>query len=441
MKPADAVASFDSASAMLSATARYLRGQDFAHMGQSGIKTLPVRASSLLPTRVRQSVYAVAGAWEGTRPAQLADIDMNDVAAWVTAHYPHGPYPAVFIGSSNGAVVHLCAALGAAWLPQTLLLPVRRWRAGGEASTDGAAAMRFGERVAGPLVDRNPDIVLHHMHDPNQDELMVRHMAYFRVKRTRLGPAYERWLTTRLAPGAPVVLVDDASQWPTTRISARHVFQNGAQGGLSPHDYTGTRADGMSSEAEWGFEPALTDDVHRWASAHGHPVYRLRVEDPEALSGPVADLHRHWGEARDAEDRLLVESFVLLDPLHVARTGASPFWTMFPVATSARHVETYLDTRPPFDIVDAMLFNHGAASAGLAAGTVWRNLIARGRRQGQLLGVDPARFPIDFAALARYGPALRRLPSAARPAVWHPLDEVIEATSAADAVQWITGLG
>jgi hypothetical protein len=439
MKPARVVASFDSASAMLSATERYLRGNDFAHLGQAAIKTLPVRASTLLPKKARQSVYAVAGALEGSRPDQLGNIDMDDVTAWVAGHYGRGPYPAVFIGSSNGALVHLAAAVRAPWIPQTLLLPVRRWRAEGADSSDAAAAMRFGERVAGPFLDRNPDIVLHHMHDPNQDELMVRHMAYFRVKLTRLGRSYERWLTNSLSAGAPIVVVDDTSHWPTTRIGARHVFQNGAQGGLEPEYYTGTRPDGSSPEAEWGFEPSLAHDIDRWASAHGHPVHRLRVDCPEGLSAPVADLHRRWGTERGAQDRLLVESFVMLDPFQVARTGAAPLWTMFPVEPSARMTQTYLDTRPPFDVVDAMLFNHGAESAGLAAGEVWQNLIGQGRQPGQLLGVDADRFPVDFAALARYGPVLRALPAAPRAAERHTLAEIIEATGETGAVQWTTG--
>jgi hypothetical protein len=435
MKPADAVASFDSASAMLLATARYLRGQDFAHLGQPARKALPVRASTLLPTRMRQSVYGVLGALEGSRPTDLGDIDLDGVAAWVTGHYPHGPYPAVFIGSSNGALVHLAAAVGTPWLPQTLLLPVRRWRAGG---SDGsaAAAMKFGARVAGPLLARNPHHVLHQMHDPNQDELMVRHMAYFRVKRIRLGPAYEQWLKVRLAPGAPVVLVEDLSRWPTTRISERHVFQNGAQGGLRPEEYAGTEPDGVSAEAEWGFEPQLADDVSRWAAAHGHPVHRLRLDCPEALSAPVADLHRRWAEGRGAVDRLLLESFVLLDPFHVARTGAAPFWTMFPVQASASRVAAYLDSRAEFTVVDALLFNHGAESAGLADGRTWQALIERGGRPGHLLGVTASRFPVDFASLARYGPALRRLDAAPHPPRSHRLAEIIEGTSGAPGVHW-----
>jgi hypothetical protein len=436
MTPGAAVASFDSASAMLRALAGFHRGKAFAHLGQHPVKTVPVRASTLLPTTLRQSAYAVAGALEGTRPRALGDVDMNCVGEWVTGHYPPGRYPVVFVGASNGAVVHLAAALGAAWLPQTLLLPVRRWRAGGADSADPAAALAFGARVAGPFLARNPDIVLHHMHDPIQDELMVRHMAYFRVKRARLGAAYERWLQQSLAPGAPLVLVEDLSRWPTTQVGDRHLFQNGAQGGIGPEGYTGLRPDGDSPEAEWGFAPELADDVHRWATAHGHPVHRLRFDHPEALSPPVADLHRRWGADRGATDRLLVESFVLLDPFQVARTGSAPLWTIFPVAASARRVREFLDTRPRFTVIDVLLFNHGVVSAGLAEASVWQELVDSGERPGSLLGVRSDQFPVDFAALARYGPALRGLETAPRPAERRQLQEVMQVVKAADDVTW-----
>ncbi|MER6502189.1 hypothetical protein ABT218_23090 [Streptomyces sp. NPDC001455] len=48
------------------------------------------------------------------------------LAGWVTDHDPRRRHPVIFIGSSNGAPPHLAAALAAAWLPQTQLLPVRR---------------------------------------------------------------------------------------------------------------------------------------------------------------------------------------------------------------------------------------------------------------------------------------------------------------------------
>jgi hypothetical protein len=66
------------------------------------------------------------------------------------------------------------------------------------------------------LLKSNPDLALHHMHDPVQDRLMIARMAYFRVKFLRLPRAYRQFLADCLAPGGTVVLVDCACRWPTT---------------------------------------------------------------------------------------------------------------------------------------------------------------------------------------------------------------------------------
>jgi hypothetical protein len=64
----------------------------------------------------------------------------------------------------------------------------------------------------------------------------------------------------------------------------------------------------------------------------------------------VADLYRRWyARSGVPARRLLVESFVLLDPWLVARTRSVPFWATFPVERSARALERYLDRAEPYD--------------------------------------------------------------------------------------------
>src|SRR5690606_29905735 len=207
--------------------------------------------------------------------------------------------------------------------PQTLLLPLRQQHVPPDDAEQAAGAFTATARQ---LLARNPDLVLHQMHDPNQDRLTSRRMAYFRVKRTRLGPTYERFLADTLAPGAVLYVAECTQRWPTTRLGERHVFQFGAVGGLGPGEYRGddpriaaylrrygvprTRweapaPDGDSPEAEWGFEPALRDDVLAFARRHGYRVRRLVFEDPEDLSPLVADFYRWWYRERGlAGDRL-----------------------------------------------------------------------------------------------------------------------------------------
>ncbi|RZB19174.1 hypothetical protein StrepF001_09770 [Streptomyces sp. F001] len=89
---------------------------------------------------------------------------------------------------------------------------------------------------AGALLAANPDLVLHHMHDPHQDRLMIAGMTYFRVKRRRLPEPYRRFIQDRLAPGGRVV-VDCTLRRPTTRVDDRYVFQFGALGDATPEEY------------------------------------------------------------------------------------------------------------------------------------------------------------------------------------------------------------
>src|SRR5439155_7282415 len=132
-------------------------------------------------------------------------------------------------------LVHLCAALGIPWLPQTFLIPVRH---GGLHHPDEPKRdLEWARRPAAALLEANPELVLHHMHDANQDRLMIQRMTYFRVKRTRLGEAYRRFLAGTLPRGATLFLVECGLSWPTVRVADRHVFQHGALGGATAEEY------------------------------------------------------------------------------------------------------------------------------------------------------------------------------------------------------------
>jgi hypothetical protein len=420
LPPEEAVASFDSASAFLLALARALDHRDFPYLGQSRWKALPVRASALLPRPLRCRAYAVASGREGVAVDRLGDIDLDEVAGWVTRTYPDRRYPAVLIGSSNGALAHLAAACGVPWLPQTLLVPVRRR---GADPADMPAALEFGARHGPALLAHNPRIELHQMQDANQDALSGSQMAYFRVKWTGLPPAYRRFLDERLEPGAPVVVVRDTSTWPVTRVGQRHVFQVGAQGGMTAEEYLDApdvpAPDGTAAEAEWGFAEPLLDELRGAAAGTGHPVVELRYGSPQDPAAAVADVLRSWTRNRGgAAQRLLVSSFVLHDPWRTFVTGSVPFWTFFPVESAARDLADYLASTS-YDDVDVLLFNHGARSRGLADARTWQRIAGRAARRGRLLGVDPRAFPADFAVFARYTSALRSLPDAGLP--WSPL--------------------
>jgi hypothetical protein len=120
-----------------------------------------------------------------------------------------------------------------------------------------------------------------------------------------------------------------------------------------------------SLEAEWGFEAALRDDVERLAGQQGWRVVRLIFEQPEDLSPVVADLYRQWHRERGVDERrLLVESFILMEPYWALRTGSVPFWMVFNKEPSAQALTRYLDRTEPFDEIAMMLFSHGVGVGG-----------------------------------------------------------------------------
>lgn len=446
MKPTDFVADFDSASAMLRATAAGLARREFPTLGVKSPMELVAPLVNRLPDAIKEQVYIWGGAMEAVPPRSLDELDEQAVARSFVAEYERRTYPAAMIGSSNGAGVHLAMAIDAPFLPQTWLVPVRR---DGVHPDEPLDDLEWAREPAERLLAANPDLQLHHMHDPNQDRLMVQRMTYFRVKRRRLGYAYEAFLREHLEPGATIVLVETGIKWPVIRVGERHVFQPGAMGGISPDEYLeGSErvADYLrrydshrrswdfgdpndeAPEAEWGFEPALREDVERFAAEHGYRVARLTFDHPEDLSPPVADLYRRWYAERGVEtSRLLAESFILLEPILAMRTGSVPYWAKFSTVPSVERLERYLEQSGGWDEVLLMLFPHGTEGAGFAGVDRWRQVIDR--YGGRFIGVDESAFPRDFAGLKHYHEALAEVARDAR----HPepdrpwrVDEVVE---------------
>jgi hypothetical protein len=192
--------------------------------------------------------------------------------------------------------------------------------------------------------------------------------------------------------------------------------------------------DGESPEAEWGFAETLRVDVERFANRHGHRVVRIVFDEPEDPSPLVADLYRWWYRARGIPaNRLLVDSFILMDPLWALRLGAVPFWMKFNTEVSAAALERYLDDAEPYDEIHLMLFAHGVASIGLTPIERWRALLARAKRRGCFLGVDEKSYPADFAVFARYHPALRKIPGRYQlpaPLAWVQFEDFIRESGA-----------
>lgn len=411
-----------------------LRGRDAPLLAQFPAQLEPAvdwLAGGLerLPAPVVQSVYRRAGWADAITARQLPRVRSGRLAGWVVRQYPRRRYPVVFVGSSNGAMTHLAAALGAPWLPQTLLLAVRH---GGLDPDDPEADMRAMAPAGRALVKANPDLALHHMHDPVQDRLMIARMTYFRVKFLRLPGPYRWFLANCLAEGGTVVLVDCTLSWPTTTIGDRHVFQFGAPGGATEHEFREgslrvarflrqqgadrdewqpPAADATSPEAEWGFAEPLAQDVAAVASDRALKVERLRFEQPEDVSPLIADLFRdRYAQLGLPDARLLVSSFLLMDPVLAMRTGSVPYWALFGTRPSLDRLAAYLSRSAGYDDIRLTIFPHGVESIGVPGIDEWQALLASARRHGELLAVDPGRYPRHFRALTGFHRELSRLP-------------------------------
>lgn len=417
-----ALANFDSTTVFVRATANYLRGESFPRLGMLPRPLATVMpAANRLPRRTKQWLYRKSGASEGVPPGALGDVDIESFCRWVTDQYPERGYPAVIIGSSNGAAIHLAALLGVPWLPQTFLIPVRRSMDPGAGRED----LEWGREPGRELLAANPDVGLHQMHDPNQDRLMVQELGYFRVKIRRLGPAYRRFLSKTLAPGGRIVLLECDSEWPTTRVNDRHVFQFGGLGGLDPEEYlhgsdrvvsflrdqggsntewNPPQPNGHAPEAEWGFAPALRDDAVGFADERDYLVRELTIADPRDLSPLVAALYHEQYAARGYDtDRLFIQDFTLLDPWWTLRTGSIPYWLPFNADAAADELASFLDSRTdPFEEIYLTLFSNGLDAAGQASIDRWRTLLERAETRDAFVGVDPDAYPLDFGTYVRY---------------------------------------
>ncbi|MDH6085684.1 hypothetical protein [Umezakia ovalisporum] len=453
------LAGFDSSTAMLRATAAYLGGNDFPGMGTlpTGLEPIATVVNQF-PRQFKELIYTVASAGESIPPGLLGYVSSEAVSEWMVSEYPQNEYQAVAIGSTNGALVHLCAALGMPWLPQTFLIPVLYPEIHPD---EPKKAMAWGREKGGLLLDANPDVQLHHMYDPSQDRLTLRGMTYFRVKYLRLSSAYKRFIEKNLSRGRTILIVDCQRTWPTTQVGDRHIFQFGALGGATPEEYFNNSdrvrrylekyhshrrnwdapiPDKDSPEAEWGFEPSLREDVENFARHGGYRVRRVIYQEPEYLSPFVAEFYRWWYKQRGIiANRLLLESFILLEPMWTLRTASVPFWMKFNMEPSLDWVKDYLSKAEIYDEIFMILFSHGVESVGLPSIDQWGEVFKYARQRGEFIGTV-ADFPRNFMTLIRYYTDLKRVISARYPIpgtlALEQLDKFIEQTGDRFPVQW-----
>ncbi len=424
------VTKLDSTTSLLRALARFLRGRDFPALGIAPcVPGSVAEMVNLLPPTMRASLYRWTGWLGGTGARGLSQVRSEEISDWVVQHYPRMPaggWNGAMLGSANGAAVHLAAALGIPWLPQTFLTPVRR----SLAADDLMADLEWGREPAAAIAAGNPDLCVHQMHDPVHDRQMVQRIGYFRLKRLRLGRVYEEFLREQVRPGSTIFTIECRLPWPVTAVTPRHLFQVGGFGDATPGEYLqgGPRVRDFLHrfdsggirwrvpaptaevpEGEWGFREELLEDVRDLARLQGWRVRRILFDGPDDLSPLVADLHRWWYQRLGLETgRLLVECFALLEPYWALRTGSVPYWLAFTSGCCAAALERYVAGGAGFDEMNLMLFSNGIEGIGMAPIDRWRSILGRARVRSGFVGVNERQFPRDYASFVRYHTELKR---------------------------------
>ncbi|MBD2257647.1 hypothetical protein [Pseudanabaena sp. FACHB-2040] len=454
------VIGLDSATVALKGIAQYLHGKELRSGGVAPeLMATLAEVGNRLPNKWVETVSTFSGWLDASGPWVADSVRAETVSRWVVNLYPKRHYPGAMIGSSNGAAVHLCAALGMPWLPQTLLTCLRH----SVDKDDPEQELAWATDPAQRLLKNNPDLKVYQMHDPNQDRLKVGHVTYFRLKRTRLGEQYKQFLKDTLEPGATLFLLECEYQWLATQADERHSFQFGGKGKLTPIDYfqptpelaeflhqRGSKhrrwqpplASGWIPESEWGFDAELREDVEAFARENGFRVRRICFNDPQDLSPLVADLYRWWYQQRGLpSNRLFVESFVYLQPWWALRLGLVPYWKVFNDRTSLELLNRYLDSSPPYDDIYLTLFSNGLEALGGASIEEWRTVLKQATRQGHFLGVDERKYPRDGASFVRHYTELKKLPDRfpmPTPLTLQQLDQFLAEVPQNSGVQWAT---
>ncbi|BCJ62971.1 hypothetical protein [Micromonospora endophytica] len=420
------VAVGSTARVLVAATARALRGTDCADLGHTG----PVSRFAGTPEPVRRAVSARAAGRVALTVGQAAEVDAGRVARWFAEQYPCRRYPGILIGSPHGAAAHLAVALGVPWLPAGFEM-IAHWPQG--AVDRPQAALDHGAGLAGRLLAGNPDLHLRQVHCPASRGALAGATVLLAARWRRLPAAYRRFLSERLAPGAPVLLLRDGRTWPVLGAADGHSFQVGCPGsGLDPVDFhpdshalrqvlrsaggNGARWEppevcAPPAAAEHGVESGFELDVRQWASRHDSRMHRLLFPAPEVLSAAVADLYRHWLRgAGKTGDRLVVECGRLLDPWQVLRAGLVPYWCENATRRNVEQVEWWLAGSDPFSSVDVLPEPPGVRSPALAGLPQWLAVAGFGRRRRALDRTCARGYPVASVPTRRATEVLRAQP-------------------------------
>ncbi|MBR9998947.1 MAG: hypothetical protein KFF73_08250 [Cyclobacteriaceae bacterium] len=405
---------FDSATDLAGALSSFLRDEEYSKMGTLPMGRILSPLVNNFPDKWKKNLYFYGGVYDSASKNQIDEIDAEKITRWIYHIYPARKYPAIAIGSSNGALNHLFAALKIPWLPNTFLVPIYKGR-------------KFS-------VDRPKlaiDWSLYQMMDPVYDRIRAGSIAYFRIKKQVLGSWYKKFIKDYLEPEGTLFIIDCKLSWPAIRISDRHTFQFGGLGDIKPEEfYYGSERirefllkekapveawdvpepDTVSPEAKWGFNRDLMKDIDRMCQSEGYRLAKISFNHPQDPGPNVADIFREWNRCKKQPyQRLLVESFNIHSPSLVMKTSSIPFWLFFNTNPAAQSIENYLNETDPYDEILMMILSHGHESVGGVGIERWRSILSAARKKGLFVGVDSKSYPLDLGIYAHFKTDLKKL--------------------------------
>jgi hypothetical protein len=162
------ITDLDSATTALRAIAKYLHAKELRSGGFAPSLVASITdAVSYLPKQLGKNLSTWSGWMSASSPSVLDDVQAETISEWIVNQYPQRRYPAVTIGSSNGAAVHLCAALGIPWLPETLLISLRHPVDPDEPKQE----LEWAKAPAQQLLAKNPDLCVYQNARPEPGSL------------------------------------------------------------------------------------------------------------------------------------------------------------------------------------------------------------------------------------------------------------------------------
>ena len=385
-----------------------LRDQWLDVYGLSSGQQLGLRAISTLGPRVVRAVVERSQRSIGLDSHSASAINVEAAAQQHIDEYDglDGPFDAILVGAPNGGVAHLANALGAPFLSQHFVFSFR----GRSAADDVAAYQRHGASLAGPILARNPDVVVINHYDPVHDRWLISALNHIRLKLLSLPEAYRRFIIARLRPGGVLIFVDCASTWRQYRIGLRHMFQVGGLGGLSDQSFLERWPLDFPLEAqpesEWGTLPELGEALEGLARERDYRCVTLRGSSPEWFAARAYEVWRRLYERASLEPQgTLIEMFTCVNPAAVRASSLIPLWLPWNCTDSLAFLK---QMAPRFNRDKPVLFTP-LSNFSLTPDTVsWDEWVsALSGFDARILGQRRWLFPSDPAGLWRAGEALR----------------------------------